>query len=224
MDLAQALVTEAPVKWLIGRVAAVTGSTVTVTYRGGSVADVGVLDQYIPTVGDVVHILASDLNGMLAIGSNNQSGIPPVVPTAGPPVAVTATSVATYRTDLDAWSAGVLREGPTEVGCWFYPSVALAAAVASLPMAGLTIRVTAPDATPLEFVLHDMTSGAGALVLIPGASWRVAVPVGVTTDVRLPLEWASLLALGVASGVGIGGGDYTGTFTGSSGLLTFTPL
>jgi hypothetical protein len=223
-DLIQALATGPGVKWLIARVTAITTPTITITYRGGDVTDVGVLDQYVPAVGDVVHILASDLNGFLAIGSNNQGGtITP--PTVQPSRTATASDVATYRISTLTWTVGTLQESPDLVGIWLYPPAQIAAAHAALPIARLTIRITATDAVPLEFVLHRMTSASGPLTLVPGAAYRTgAPPVGVPTDIPLPLGWATLLTSGLANGVGVGGGDYATTLTGSSGLLAFTPL
>lgn len=221
-DLVAALVTEVPVRWHIGRVAAINAdSTISVTHKGGVMENVGVLDQYTPVVGDVVHMLGSNLNGVLAIGSNNQVGSAPVTPPVTPPTTVASSGTGTYRSDLGDWTAG-LTQSPIRVGCWFYPDP-ITLSFGSI--AQLTIRVTAQDDMPLEFVLHGMTAAAGPLVLITGASYQVAPPpVGVPTDVPLPLEWAALLAAGPANGVGVGGGNYSTVLTGSSGLLTFTPL
>lgn len=224
-DLARALADEPAVKWLIGRVKEVTGATFTMSYRGGDVPDVGTLDSYVPVVGDVVHVLSSNTNGMIAIGSNNQTTTPPPDSLPGAPVTVAASGVATYLISSTGWTADLLAEGPDQIGCWFYPSFAAASVPGVLPVSRLTINVTAQDATPLEFVLHASTDTSGPLVPVPGSSYRAAAPIpGVATDIPLPLEWASMLVLGQAKGVGVGGGGYTAVLTGSSGLLTFTPL
>lgn len=225
MDLAQALAPEPSLRWLIGRVAAVTGNTLTMTYRGGTVENVGVLDQYLPVVGDVVHVLASDMNGMLAIGCNNQPTVLPVPSTPAAPVTVASTAIGTYRISTGAWSPGEITESPDQVGIWIYPAFTSVSGFVVLPVATLTIRVTATSDQPLEFILHQMVTAGGSLLLVAGSSYRVTPPpVGVPTDVQLPLEWASMLILHGALGIGVGGGDYTATLTGSSGLLTFTPL
>jgi hypothetical protein len=223
MDLATALAPEPGVKWIIGRVTAVTGETLTMTYRGGTVTNVGVMDQYTPKVGDVVHVLSSDVNGMIAIGSNNQAGVPVVAPTPRTAVTVASTSTATYTFSTNTWQAGSLVESPDQIGCWFYPFMTLTPSLGIQPLASLSIQVTAQGAAPLEFVLHTSAGPTGVPAVI--ASYRVAAPLlPMPTDMRLPLGWATLLLSGQALGVGIGGGDYTAIFTGSSGLLTFTPL
>lgn len=224
-DLAKVIADEPGVKWIIGRVKAVTGDTFTMTYRGGDVVGVGTLDHYVPAVGDVVHVLSSDMNGMVAIGSNNQAAgvTPPTSPS--PPVTVTASSTGTHRLSTAAWTPGVIRESPDEVGCWIYPSFGALPVGVPLPVARLTIRVTAVDSTPMEFVLHSMPATTGALALVPGASYRtVVLPIGIPVDVPLPLDWASQLLTGPALGVGIGNGDYTMSLVDTGGLLTFTPL
>jgi hypothetical protein len=222
-DLAKVIADEPAVKWIIGRVKTVTGDTFTMTYNGGDVTNVGTLDHYIPVVGDVVHVLSSDMNGMVAVGSNNQTTTPPTVPTPRAPVTVASTAVATYSVPLATWLPGALNGAPDQIGCWFYPGMATTPGVGIQPVAALSIQITAQDATPLEFVLHNLAGPTGAPVIT--GSYRVAAPAVLTpTAVRLPLEWATLLISGQALGVGIGGGDYTAILIGSSGLLTFTPL
>lgn len=207
--------------WIIGRVSAITGDTLTMTYKGGTVTDVGILDQYVPTVGDVVHVLTSDSNGMIAIGSNNQPTTVLTPPVPLPPATVVASSTATYRLSSNTWTPSVVIESPDQIGCWFYPTLTIGPGI--LPLASLTIEVMVPDTTPLEFVLYANpdTSVPAAVV----ASYRIVAPtVGVAADVALPLGWGLMLINGEARGVGVGGGAYTSDLTGSSGLLTFTSL
>lgn len=224
MDLARALTGDPPVRWIIGRVKQVTGDTITMTYRGGDVTAVSVIDQYVPKVGDVVHVLASDLNGMLAIGSNNQSAVAITPTTPRDAITAAATSVATYQLSTNAWTPGVIRESPDHIGLWLYPSFATTPGVGYSPLARFTIRITTSTLDPLEFVLHSSVAAAGVPVVLE--SYRVAAPpTGVATDVPLPLDWGSALLRDTASGVGIGGGRYTALLSAStSGLLTFTPL
>lgn len=223
MDLARALAPPPAVGWIIGRVTAVTGDTLTMTYKGGTVTDVGVLDHYIPAIGDVVHVLTSDLNGMVAIGSNNQT-TPPVTPTPPPPpITLASTSTATYRISTNTWTVGTVDESPDQVGCWFYPAFDTGVGVGALPLASVTIRLTVSTTAPLEFVLHGNATPAGPIVIL--GSYRVAAPnAGAATEVPLPLDWGSMLIRGQAMGIGVGGGDYTASLTGSAGQLTFTPL
>jgi len=223
MDLALALASEPPLRWIIGRVTALTGDTFTMTYRGGSVEGVGTLDHYTPRVGDVVHILASDNNGMVAIGSNNQTSTPAAPPVPKAAKTATATATSTYLAATGTWSTGVVREAPDQVGCWFYPSFVASGAFDVLPLARFTIQIVAQSAAPLEFILHSLTGAAGQPVAL--SRYRVAAPpLSMGTNVQLPLEWGAMLVGGQALGIGIGGGDFTGDFTGSTGLLTFTPL
>jgi hypothetical protein len=109
---------------------------------------------------------------------------------------------------------------PVLIGYWLYPPFTGVA----LPVARFTIRITARSADPLEFGLHQLTAYVGHpdRVDIP---YRVAAPpLNTPTDVPLPLGWARLLLTGGATGISLGGGDFTANVTDDSGLLTFTPL
>lgn len=225
-DLIQSLIQPSPLRWLVGQVTAITGDTVTISHDGGSVYEVGVIDQYIPVVGDVVHAIAWSTNGMLILGSNNQPLVARVPPAASAaPVTVNDTSVATYTPSTGAWAAGVGIAGPDSIACWFYPSIAALGTLTGVVLAVFTINLTATSAVAAELVLHSNTSGAGPLILLADASYRItAPPVGVPTVVALPMEWGQRLISGEALGIGIGGGTYTGVWTSSAATLTFVPL
>lgn len=221
-DLARALADEPGVKWLIGRVKEITGDTFTMTYRGGDVTDVGTLDGYVPVVGDIVHVLSSNLNGMIALGSNNQAVVPPPTSLPSAPVTVAASAVATFVISTGEWMSDILAESPDQIGAWFYST--LGTASVPTPLARFSINITTQSDDPLEFVLHQSVTTVGPLVVASAPYRAAASPIGLPTDIPLPLEWASTLLSRNAAGVGAGGGGYTAVLTGSSGLLTFTPL
>lgn len=223
MDLARALASDPPVRWLIGRVTSLSGETFTMTYRGGIVEGVAALDSYDPKVGDVVHVLSSDQNGMIAIGSNNQPAVTPTPPVPGAVFTRAATQTATYQISSGTWVTGMLQATPDHLALWIYPTFS-GGPSSIAPMATFTIRITALSDIPLEFILHA-SSSTGGVPEILATSYRVAAPpIGIVTDVPLPLEWATEILRGRAQGIGVGAGDYSLVLTGSSGLLTFTPL
>jgi hypothetical protein len=223
MDLARALATDPRVKWIIGRVTALSGDTFTMTYRGGVVQGVAALDSYTPKVGDVVHVLASDQSGMIAIGSNNQPAAIPSSPVSVMPVSFASSAVATYEISAGSWTSGVLQASPDSLALWLYP-MPIGGPGMSGPMARFTIQIAAEPTIPLEFILHAASAATGTPEILDMSYSVAASPVGGATDVALPLDWATELLQGRAQGIGVGGGDYTVTLTGSSGLLTFTPL
>lgn len=224
-DLAEVLHPSVPVRWLIGRVYAVTGDTFTMTYNGGQVPSVGYVDQVVPQVGDVVHVLASDDNGMLCIGTNNTPLVPRVPPVAvGTPLIVNATSSSTYFATTGTWTAGVVQDD-ARTGCWFYSAGAFAGMLTST-LAKVEIEVTRTSGGPPEFVEHTNTAAVGALVLVADMGTRYvtpAPPVGAATWVALPLEWGRNLVTGTAKGIGIGGGQWVGAYSGT-GRIRLTPL
>lgn len=222
-DLVRTLAEAPAVKWLIGRVSVLTGDTFTLAYSGGEIPNVGCSDQYIPIVGDVVHVLSWSPNGMLAICSNNAPLVPrvPSVP-VGTPITVSANAYGTYDLDTAAWTASTLVQSPHQVACWFYTPSAFASLATSI-LATFEIEVTRTSGGPPEFVTHGNTTGAGALIL-PGQKYaREQPPATVATWVKLPLEWGQQLIGGTIKGIGIGGGLYTGAYSGT-GRVRLTPL
>ena len=224
-DLAEVLTPGVPVRWLIGRVYAVTGDTFTMTYNGGQVPSVGYVDQVVPQVGDVVHVLASDDNGMLCVGTNNVPLVARVPPVAvGTPLIVTASSSGTYSTTTGTWTAGVAQD-PTRTGCWFYAAGAFAS-MAMSSLAKVEVEVTRTSGGPPEFMEHTNLTGTGVLISVAGSGTRyvtAAPPLGVATWLALPLEWGRNLVTGAAKGFGIGGGQFVGAYSGT-GRLRLSPL
>lgn len=226
MALENVLAQPAPLRWLIGRVAGITGNTFTMTYRGGDVPGVGHLDSYTPVVGDVVHVLSWPDNGMIAIGSQNATEVPrwPTEVSVGNPLIVMPTQVATYTPSTGAWTPNVITQGPDSVGCWFYnPSDFTAFNLALLGEVAIEINPT--DGGPPEFCEVTNTLPAGSLTLVEGSGSRYgrAQPtLGAAIWLTLPLDWGLDLAAGTANAVGIGGGLYDGTYSGT-GRVRLTP-
>lgn len=212
------------VRWLIGKVGLLTGDTFTMIYNGGFVLNVGCSDQYIPAVGDIVHVLAWEPNGMLAVCSNNTPLTPPT-PTVpvGTPITVSANAYGTYNLATLTWTASTLVQSPTQVACWFYTPSDFAS-LASSTLAKFEIEVTRTSGGPPEFVTHTNTAGSGALGL-PGQKYaKVNPPAAVATFIPLPLEWGQQLIAGTIKGIGIGGGLYSGAYSNATGRARLTPL
>lgn len=226
MALENVLAQPEPMRWLIGRVAGITGNTFTLTWRGGDVPGVGHLDSYTPVVGDVVHVLSWPDNGMIAIGSQNAAALdrwPAEIPT-GNPIVVDPTQLATYTPSTGVWTPGVIVQSPDSVGCWFYNSSAFSAFnLATLGEVAIEINPT--DGGPPEFCEITNPLPAGVLTLVDGGGARYSraqSSIGVATWVTLPLDWGLDLASGAATGIGIGGGLYDGTYSGT-GRIRLTP-
>lgn len=223
-NLEDVLAQAPPLRWLIGKVAFVTGDTFTMIYNNGFVLNVGCSDQYIPVPDDIVHVLAWEPNGMLAICSNNAPLTPPtpMVP-VGTPVTVSANSYGTYDLSAAAWTASTLVQSPTQVACWFYTPSAFSSLAAST-LATFEIEVTRTSGGPPEFVTHTNLAGSGVLGL-PGQKYaKVTPPLTVATWVPLPLEWGQQLIAGTIKGIGVGGGLYSGTYSNGTGRVRLTPL
>lgn len=208
--------------WLVGTVDTVNGTSVTLAYRGGLITNVGYVDQYIPIVGDTVHAISQEGQGVLIVGSNNVvpqpvSQLP--VPTI---LIVGATQWASYTSS--AWSGGVLVQSPTSWACWFYPAGAFAS-LAGRMLAGFEFEVVLAAGGPPEFVAHATPAPVGVLTLRDGFRHAPVQPVtGVATWVPLPLDWGDAMVSGEVAGVAVGGGIYNGTYSGASGRLRATTL
>lgn len=224
-DLAAALAMTPAPRWVVGTVASLQADTVTLTVDGGTVTGVGYLDQYAPVVGDVVHALAGP-RGLLVLGSNNTPPAgPPVLPTPDLPVTVGANATSTYQRSTGGWAAGALLQAPDVVATFLYPVMSTIATLTGIRLARLTMALTRVGGGPPELALHSLASLAGVLPPPTDPLYGVDQPVtGTTGTINLPLEWGYRLISGAARGITIGGGLYTGDWSGSSGLLTFYPL
>jgi hypothetical protein len=212
-------------RWLSGRIDAITGDTVTLAVGGGYIPNVGCSDQYTPVVGDVVHALSWEPNGILVLCSSNQPGAGPVSPlTPGAPSTITPTSFSVYDTATGSWAPGTT-VGPTRTGAWFYSPGAFSA-LADIPMASVEIAITRTAGGPPELVALTNTSALGppAAVTYTASRYGLAnTPIGVSTWLPLPLEWGQGLASGEIGAIGVGGALYSGTYTGT-GQIRMTPL
>lgn len=210
------------------KVTSVYGDLFSATYLGGIITNIGALDQYNPAPGDIAVVIVWPKGGYLAIGSHNGSGPPSTtVPWTPVTLTVNAEGVSTCvksATGAVTWLGGVLQQEPDRALCWFYDS-GLYAPLGGGLIASFEIEVTRTSGGPPEFLLHGNPGAAGELVMAT-PTWYLPddLPaVGVPTWVPLPVGWAEMLVNGQASGVGIGLGQHTGTYTGT-GRMRFTTI
>ena len=208
--------------WIVGTVYAVNAASVVLACRGGLITNVGYVDQYIPIVGDVVHAISQEGQGVLIVGSNNAVS-PPVSQLPLPTVlTVNSTQWASYA--AGTWTTGVLAQSPTSWACWFYPSGALAS-LAGRMLASFEFEIVLATGGPPEFVAHATAAPVGALTLRDTFRHAPVQPaVGVATWVPLPLDWGDAMVAGEIAGIAVGGGIYSGTYSGTSGRLRATTL
>jgi hypothetical protein len=227
MELADIFTTGPPLEWFIGRVSSVEGATLTMTYRGGQVTGVAYVDQVTPVGGDEVHGLKWDTNGFIVLGTNNKPNAVIKAPELGDQVVFTAFSNATAGPL--GWEPGVLHQAPTLRAAWFYqaPDVLTVTGDRSLlaghPVAAVEIEVVRVSGGPPEFFAHNNGGPVGAPVIVGDRFVNGQPPVGVPTWVRLPVTWGELFVTGAVQGFGIGGGFYTGEWSGT-GRLRVTAL
>jgi hypothetical protein len=206
----------------VGTVNAVNATSVILEYRGGLITNVGYVDQYIPVVGDVVHAISQQGQGVLIVGSNNVAPQPVSQLPLPTVLTVNATQWASYA--ASAWSSGVLVQSPSSWACWFYPVGAFASLSGRL-LASFEFEVVLAAGGPPEFVAHATPAPAGTLTLRDTFRHAPIQPaVGVATWVPLPLDWGAAMVSGEMAGVAIGGGIYSGTYSGTSGRVRITTL
>ena len=208
-----------------GKVALLAGTRnqyVHIDYAGGRILNAGKFDGDTYAVGDYVWFLLDNESGALILGKQTPSthdsvfaGMPPT------PLTVTAASNATYDTMLGTWTASTLVQSPTQLASWFYTAGAFST-LATSPLSAAQVEVTRTGGGPLEFTTHRNATGAG--VYDGTGDWFgvPATPLGVATWVSLPLDWGRQLANGTIRGVSIGGGTFSGTYSGT-GRIRLTP-
>lgn len=230
-DLASVL-TQAPgVQWIVGKVIYVGGSSVTVESAGTRIPNVGFVDQYVPAIGDTVHMLSLAGMGCLIFGSNNLTTAPVgQLPGTHAPVLAGPSGFATYDALTSSWTPNVVTQGPDTYGCWFYAADAFSAlgyelGGVSYDIAAFEIQMELLTGGPPEFVAHGNSSGSGSFIL---ASDMRHAPMKLTpstlTWVPLPISWAMGMISGSVKGIAVGGGVYNGTYAGAVGTLRITPL
>lgn len=203
-----------------GRVTAITGLTLTVTYGAGAAQQVAFLDTYSPQMGDQVYGLVQDGFGMLVLGSDNA----PITAAAGPPEpAVFVIDPRMARTVHEDGAPPVegqpVSMGGDDVGVWGYDPAVLAAehgrAWGALDIE--VTRLTGSGPPVFELVMADGMPP----VLTQG--WSSAMPSpDVATWLPLPVSWADELGSGRAAGVAVRSAVYHGRYRG--GRLRFTEM
>lgn len=228
MDLADLIATATPVRWFIARVVAVDAlaGTVTLDYLGGLIPGVGYLDHVEPHQDDVAHGLVWDTNGMLVIGTNNKTVVRhPQRPTQLTPLAIPAQTHGTYS--AGAWSPG-LTQGPDHYAAWFYLAADLTTpgdvtAMVARQLSSFEIEVTRTSGGPPEFFAHTMSGVGDQLRVVDRLVAAPQTPLGVATWVPLPVRWGEQFVEGNILGFGVGGGYYSGAYSGT-GRLRFSAM
>lgn len=220
-DLADVLAKSAALDWFVGKVSVVTGSTITVSLRGGLIYNVGCMDQYIPAAGDIVICLSMPGRGIVALGSNN-AGTPPVTLPTPTVLTVSAASTGTHGPSAGVWAASTLIQEPDRAGCFFYAAGAFTT-MSTAALATFEIEVTCTAGGGPDFILHNNVTGAGPLVLADTMIFS-AEPTTLSTPVwvKLPVGWGEKIVQGSAQGIGIGLGSRSGTYSGTGRLRVTT--
>lgn len=224
-ELADALATLPGIKLRQGKVGAVAGTSsqyVHIDYAGGRVLNAGKFDGATYGVGDYVWFLLDDESGALILGKQTP-GTHAAAPTPSPatPITVTAASSATYDTTTGTWTAGTLVQSPTQLASWFYTAGAFSS-LSGVPLGAVELEVTRSGGGPLELTTHRNSVGSGAYDGTGAWFGAPVTPVGVATWVPLPLDWGLQLATSSIRGVSIGGGTFSGTYSGT-GRIRLTP-
>lgn len=212
-----------PLRLHKGKITASVGGWFDISYGGGVVKYASQLDGTTYSVNDwVIFTLGGDV-GPLILGKQTM-GTPPAIPS--PPsgaLTVNATGSASYDSAAGTWTASTITQGPTSYGLWFYNTPAAFTSVATAALASFEIEVTRTAGGPPEFRAHGNASGAGDLVLVGDLFGSVLPPLSVATWVSLPIDWGQQLAVGTIKGIAIGGGLFTGSYSGT-GRVRLTPV
>lgn len=227
-DLVDVLTTPAPVNWITATIDSVNGNQVTLSYLGGLVPGVAVLDSYTPVPGDAVHCLSRPRQGILVLGTANAVGGTPPDWTPGAASIITPSRYGEWDGAWDVTSAELL-SGPGNAATWHYRSADMlpwgTARVAAMEIELTRTPGDTGNGAP-ELFLHENATPTGTLVLDLGHSIvGPPVPVNGAAWVRVPVSWAQEMATGPAFGIGIGLGVHTNSWTAAaSGRLRITPV
>lgn len=221
-ELTEFLAPDPPVEWFIGKVSALTGDTVSVTYWGGTITKVGVVDQYIPAVNDVVHGLMWGQNGAIIFGSNNSPASPPTPPAAGAVTIIAGATKSSYVISAATWLGVAVNEAdPDLYRAWFWPAGSFSA-LAGTDLAKFEVEVTQTAGNALQFVAASNLTATGPYVPLDDYLAPASTP-SVATFVTLPLDWGQQIIAGTMKSIALGGGQYPSTLTGT-GRLRFTGI
>ena len=222
-DLAEVLAPVPGVRLLQGVVQGIAGGGkyIHITWGTGVIQNAGKLDGTTYAVDDLVWFLQSDEAGALVIGKQAAGTHDDAMPT--PPAALTFTpsSSNTYDQITGTWIGG-RTQSPDTWACWFW-TAGVFSPLAGYPLASAEIEITLSSGGPIEFVAHLNVAGSGVLVTTGDRYLYESTPVGVATWVPLPLDWGHQMATGEIKGIAIGGGFYSGTYTGLT-RLRLTPI
>lgn len=223
-DLVDVLASAAnPLGLYKGQVAAVIAGLFDISYGGGVVKYASKLDGGSYSVGDWVIFTLGGNVGPLILGKQTM-GTPQSIPApVTGPLIVNATGSASYDSTTGTWTAATITQSPTSYGLWFYNTPTAFTTVATAALASFEIEVTRTSGGPPEFRAHGNASGTGDLVLLGDLFGTTPPPVGVATWQALPIDWGQQLALGTIQGVAIGGGLFTGSYSGT-GRVRLTPV
>jgi hypothetical protein len=207
--------------WLVARVFKVNpNGTCTLSYSGGFIYNVSSMDHYVPVVGDVVHALSFEPQGVLILGANsNTTGVDPVEPVAQTPTVITPVSTATYTYATETWTPGFLQQGPGLLAGWRYLFTAFVPLYRTI-FQQVEVEITRVSGGPPELVRF-----LGAVPEIPpGPPWQAPLTdAGVPTWVSVPLGWGQELLTGDVDGIGIISSGQDGVYSGT-GRVRLTPL
>lgn len=224
-ELVQQITKDTPLTWITGTVRTIRADgKLVVTYKGGEIPGVGVSDQYTPVVGDIVQCLSMANKGMLALCSTNT--VPPA--TGGDLPDATVDTGGPWHTDgfdltVNHWDH-LSNAAPDHLAVWLYSSGAFSG-FQLIEMSKFEIQLNVTTSEPLEFSLLSSADTSTAPVKEPGALYLQPAPSpGILSWVPLPIGWASALLAGTATGISIGGGQYTTAIIDGSGLLRFTSI
>lgn len=213
----------AAVEWIIGKVDRITGTTFTMQYKGGLVEGVGSLDQYTPKVGDIVHCLSLEGQGVLALGSNNQKTTPDPPEETITAVVLPLSSMGWLALDHIWVMDPPLVQTPDQAIVWEYPPDGLDDQKWT-DLGTLEIELTGLAGEQAELHLHNNT-GTGE-DFSEQQTWTTdPLPVNNTpTWMALPLGWGAELTQGRSRGIALGlTTEGTTNFTGT-GRLRFTSI
>lgn len=224
------LIANAPsTKWIMATIDSIQASenAVTLSYHGDVIPHVAYLTSYTPTVGDVVHALSDQRNGLLVIG-NELLRPPTTLPGPTAPVTVVPTGSASYFQvpPPPIWVDGQVQQGPTVSGAWFYNPASLPTSLIDVPLAAFEIELNVADGSQaLALTVHD-NADTTTPFLVASDVYLYEAPTGSDVWVALPLYWADRILNPDTPGLGMGlttSDLYTAAIT-SGGTLRFTPL